>query len=118
MREFSDWHMHPILNVDSDPLLLREVGLATLRDQRGLAAGRIAKLRRYTARQLAEIYGFGATGAALGRVPKTQAVWNRSTHPRPPPCRFGGPRDLKLRSEVVWGAGSGFIQVHGSEGRH
>src|SRR5690625_4462828 len=71
MREFSDWHMHPILNVDSDPLLVREVGLATLRDQGGLAAGRIANLRRYTASQLAEIYGFGATGAALGRMPKT-----------------------------------------------
>src|SRR5690625_7025612 len=84
MREFSDWHMHPILNVDSDPLLVREVGFATLRNQGGLAAGRIANLRRYTASQLAEIYGFGATGAALGRMPKTQAVWNIYTHHSPP----------------------------------
>lgn len=88
MEAFSDWANNPLLSVDHDPRYIHSVGFEILRDYAGLGADYIAGLQRYTAEQLAEVYGTGVTGAALGGRSKTQAAWNIATHPGPPSWQF------------------------------
>lgn len=105
MEVFSDWANNPLLSVGQDPRYIHSVGCEIRPDQAGLGALSIAGLRRYTAEQLAEVYGTGITGAALGGRPKTQAVWNIATHPRPSSWQFWRSRGPEITIACSVGAG-------------
>ena len=101
---FPDWAMNSLLSVDSGPRFVHSVGFEILRDHAGLGTDYIAGLRRYTAEQLAEVYGTGTTGAALGGRPRTRAAWNIATHPRPPSWQFWRSRGPEITIACSVGA--------------
>lgn len=85
---FPDWANNPILNMTMDPSTVQALGLQVLHEYGGLGEHLLSQARRYTAEQIFEVYGTGAIGGSLGRYPKSQAVWNISTHPKPPTWQF------------------------------
>jgi len=78
---FPDWAHNPIFKMAMDASTVQSLGLQVFHEHGGLGEHLISQARRYTAEQLFEVYGTGAIGGSLGRYPKSQAVWNISTHP-------------------------------------
>jgi hypothetical protein len=94
VRSHPDWADNFLLNPGDSPERVQQIGIMVLMDQGGLRASAIEDLKAYTTDQMSEVYGPGVVGASLWKLPKSQAIYNIVTHPRPPWYQFwksGGP---------------------------